>query len=177
LAVRLMSDYGLSYVLRGLAWLGRVPRLAVRVLEDNPDKPVGYLRFEVENRSASITSLTPIVRCRFFFPAKGRMVKGRAEYHVREVERQLQPYRPQIFEATADTLSGAYQFSWFRTYVFSPTRGLATKVRVRNCFLEPLGMARFTYEWLLFRVCGVVKDHGPMSIDDYSKMKRSQGPH
>jgi hypothetical protein len=172
-----MSDYGLAYLLRGIAWLGRVPRLAVRVLEDSPDKPLGNLRFEVENRSASITSLAPIVRCRFFFPVKGRMVKGRADYHVREVERQLQPYRPQIFEATPDALPSAYQFSWFRTYVFTPTRGLATKVRVRNCFLEPLSMARFIYEWLLFRVCGTVKDYGPMSIDDYARMKRSQGPH
>lgn len=158
-------------------WLVGRPRLAIRILEDDIDKDVGGLVFEVENRSNSVTSLSPIVRSSFYHPRKGRMVKGRNRYAVRDADRQLEPYKARILAATRGTRLAAHGFSWFCTYVFTPARGWRTKIRVRNTLLEPLSLWRFWCEWIHFRLLGQVKHDGPTSIDDYKRMKRFQGPH
>jgi hypothetical protein len=161
-----------------MRWLLRRPKLTVRILEDDMENEVGGLRFEVENRRESPTSLQPQIRCSYYLGvSKRRIRRGNNRYAVREVDRELPPYKARIFHATSYHRIPNWEFTWFRTYVFYPTSGVKTKVRVRDCFLERLGMIRFVLDWIPFRLWRKVKDRGPKSIDDYESMKRFQGPH
>lgn len=168
----------LEFIWGFIRWLAGRPRLAVRVIEDNvEEEAAGGLQFEVENRSSAVTSLEPLVKCTFYYLSKLHIRKGKNRYYVRESERRLEPFKPTVLTATPHNCPHAYNFSWFRTYVFRPTRGFRTKVRVRNALLEPLSRVQFIIEFLPFRFLGRVRAEGPMSIDDYEKMRRSRGPH
>jgi hypothetical protein len=165
------------WVYRFLAWLNGRPVLKIRIVEDNPAQQVGGLVFEVENASPTATSLVPIVRSRSWFPRNGRYRKGETVYDVRELDRKLPPFQPQMFSASAQSLPSGYGHSWFRTYEFQPRRGPRTRVRIRNAKLEPLGIVRFTFELWRFRLSGRVQKATPGTIADWQARRRSKGPH
>ena len=160
-----------------LRWLTRRPRLAVRIIEDNIGEGKGDLRFEIENRSGIVTSLLPKIKCKYYYVSKMKIRKGHNRYFVREAERRLDPFSPIVLHATVEHRPAFYNFSWFRTYVFSPARGLKTKVRIRNALLEPVRFPRFMVELARFRFMGNVPADPHSSIDDLERLQRSQGPH
>jgi hypothetical protein len=172
-----MWKIAIDIILKVLAWIGVRPSLAIRIMEDSPESELGNLRFEIENRSPTPTSLNPLIKSTFWYPKGGKYIRGSAYYDVRELDRQLQPFRAKVLSATASDMPCGYGSSWFRSYTFRPTRGPRTTIHVRNAFLEPVGWFCFTYEKLRFRFTGKVKEYGPMSIDDYDELKHSQGPH
>ncbi len=172
-----MIREGLNIALDLGRWaLGR-PSLAVRVLADDAERDSGCLRFEVENRSGSVTSLHPEIDGRYFYPSKLRLARGRNRYFVRELDRRLEPFSPVILTATPEFVREHYSFSWYRTYVFRPTRGRTRKVFVRNALLEPLGRVRYTMELLRLRTTGYVRPDPHSSIDALHRLQRGQGPH
>jgi hypothetical protein len=170
-------DTLIEWVVRFLAWVFRRPRLNVRVIEDDPDSEPGGLRFEAENTSPSPSSLDPVVQARFMYPSAGRMRRGAAVFDVRELDRELPPFSPKLFSASARALPPGYGHAWFRVYRFRARGGVPRRVRIRNALLEPLGPARFWFELWRFRLCGRVKKGGPMTLSDWQALKRSQGPH
>ena len=167
----------IEWLLRFFAWIARRPKLKIRVIEDDPDRNPGGLVFEVENISHSNTSLAPIVKSRFWFPKRGEYHKGRTIYDVRELDRELPPFRAKIFTASARTLPRGYGFAWFRVFAFCPRRGPQARVRVRNASLEPLGVLRFTFELWRFRLTGIVQRATPVTLDKMEAQKCSRGPH
>jgi hypothetical protein len=144
---------------------------------DDRDGQLGGLRFEVENQSPTPTFLSPLIKSTFLHPARGKYVKGTAEYDVREADRHLEPFHARVLSATARNLPESYGSSWFRSYTFRPTRGRSITIRVRNALLEPMSRLRFTFEKLLFRIARKVKKSERITWDDYNAMKRSQDPH
>ncbi len=169
--------YFFDSLLRIIYWIIRRPNLSIRIMQDEPKDETDNLKFEIENRSDTKTSLMPVIKITFWHPQKWAFVRGSSAYDVRELDRLLPPFQARIMTATARRLPNGYTFSWFRTYTFNPSRGPSKTVRIRNAFLEPIGWFSFTYELLKFRLTGDVKDYGPTSIDDYNEIKRSQGPH
>ena len=167
----------IEWLLRFFAWIARRPALKIRIVEDDPDRNPGGLVFEVENVSPTNTSLAPIVKSRFWFPKRGEYRKGRTVYDVRELNRELPPFRAKIFTASARTLPLGYGFAWFRVFEFCPRRGPRSRVRVRNASLEPLGVLRFTFELWRFRLTGIVQRATPFTLDEMEAQKRSRGPH
>jgi len=154
------------------------PRLHVRILEDNPEREIGALRFEVENRRLNPTSLDPEITITYYSPNPvGQVRKQDAVFYLREEHRRLEPFQPRILNASADKRPACYLFSWYRTYRFRPTAGPTSKVRVRNCMLQPLGGLRFAYELAGLLVFKRTERGGPSNIDDYRRMIRAQGPH
>ncbi len=161
-----------------LKWLARRPRLKVRIMRDDVLQEAGVLRFEVENRSTSVTSLEPEIRCKYYYVSKGRMIKkGRNRYFVKQSDRRLEPFRPIILEATPDRRPQHYFVAWFRTYTFCPASGVRTKVRLRNALLEPIGAFRSAIEVVGFRYFGKLRADPHSTIDDLERLRRSQGPH
>jgi len=167
----------IEWLFRFLAWLARRPTLKIRIVEDEPNRNAGGLVFEVENASPTATSLVPTVESRFWFPERGRYRKGRTVYDVRELDRELPPFRAKILTASARSLPPGYGFAWFRVFDFCPRRGPRTRVRVRSATLEPLGAARFTFELWRFRLTGSVQRATPATIDEMEAQRRSRGPH
>jgi len=155
-------------------WLWRRPTLRVRISRDDPDDKIGGLVFEVENVRDTVTSLEPTIHVSFLTP---RRKYGSAVFDVREIDRELPPYKAKQFSASARQLPAIYSVTWFRTYVFRPTRGFKACVRVRNTFLQPMTQIRFWIERTRFRLTGRVHDLGPFTLDEYETLKRSQGPH
>lgn len=155
----------------------RRPRLAVRIIRDDAEESNGELEFEVENRSGLTTSLSPEIRCKYYYLSKLQITKGRNRYFVRETERQLAPYTPVVLHATPEHHRDHYPYSWYRTLTFRPARGAKTRVRVRNAHLEPVGFVRFLAEWVPFRLKGKVPLDPHSSLDDMERLRRSQGPH
>ena len=145
-------DTSIQCGFRFLAWLARRPALKIRIVEDKPEQQVGGLVFAVENASPTATSLVPTVRSKFWFPQEGRYRKGKAVYDIRELDRELPPYKAKVLRASAQSLPPGYGHSWFRVYCFQPRRGPRTRVRIRNARLEPLGILRFTFELLRFNL-------------------------
>jgi len=126
-------------LLRFFAWIARRPKLKIRIMEDDPDRIPGGLVFEIENVTHYNTSLAPIVRSRFWFPKRWEYHKGSAIYDVRELDRELPPFRAKIFTASARALPRGYGFAWFRVFRFRPLWGSRATVRLRNASLEAVG--------------------------------------
>lgn len=166
-----------NWILRLLAWVARRPLLRVRIVEDERDGQVGGLVLEVENASPTPTSLEPVIGSTFWFPEKGRYRRGRALYDVREVDRELPPFKARVLTASARRLPPGYGFSWFRVYEFKPRQGPRLRVRVRNAILEPLGAARFRFELWRFRLTGRVQQATPATLAEMETHRRSRGPH
>lgn len=167
----------IDWIVRFLAWVSRRPFLNVRIMKDEPDREEGGLKFEAENASPTPTSLYPVVEAWFLYPQKGRYRPGAATFDLREVDRELPPFKARLFTASARQLPGGYGHAWFRVYRFHPRRGVARRVRIRNAMLEPLSPFRFWFELWRFRLLGRVKNSEPMTLSDYEALRRSQGPH
>lgn len=164
-------------VVKFLAWLARRPLLRVRIVEDDRGGPVGGLVFEIENASPIVTSLRPTVSSTFWYPERGQYRRGKAIYDVREVDRELPPFKAKLLRASARSLPPAYGFSWFRVYEFHPSRGPRKQVRIRNADLGPLGVVRFKLELWRFRLTGRVNKAAPTTLAEFEADRRSRGPH
>jgi hypothetical protein len=166
-----------EWALRLLAWRARRPVLKVRIVKDEPGLQAGGLVFEMENASPTTTSLVPTVTSRFWFPQKGQYRKGSAVYDVRELDRELPPFKAKMLTASARSLPPGYDHAWFRVYEFQPRRGPRARVRIRNAMLEPLRTLRFAFELWRFRLTGRVKRAAPVTLADMDADRRSRGPH
>ncbi len=166
-----------EWLFRFFAWLARRPALRIRIIEDSRERQAGGLIFEVENASPTSTSLVPTVRSSFWFPEKGHYRRGKAVYDVRELDRELPPFKAKILTASARSLPPGYGFAWFRVYEFQPRRGARTQVRIRNAMLEPLGAARLLFELWRFRLTGRVKRASPVTLPEMEAQRRARGPH
>jgi len=166
-----------EWVVRFLACLARRPVLKIRIVEDESGRQAGGLVFEVENARPASTSLVPTVRSRFWFPERGRYRKGYGVYDVRELDRELPPFKAKMLTASARSLPPGYGFAWFRIYEFRPRRGARAKVRIRNASLEPLGATRFLFELWWFCLTGRVQRAGPVTLSEMEAQRRSRGPH
>jgi len=172
-----MLRWFLDLAIGWTAWFVRRPSLHVRILENKRQKEIGGLRFEIENRSPTATSLLPQITASFLSPSRGHYVRGRAIFDVRESDRHLAPYEPRILSATPRDLAAGYGFSWFLKFTFRPSRGLTRKVYLRNAHLEPIGSLRFLFEKTRFRLTGKAREYAPITEEEYDRMKRAQGPH
>ena len=166
-----------DWLLRFFAWVARRPTLKIRIVDDKPNRDAGGLVFEVENASPTVTSLLPTVKSRFWFPERGRYRKGSAVYDVRELDRELPPFKAKMLSASARSLPPGYGFSWFRVFAFRPRRGPRALVRVRSATLEPLGAVRFTFELGRFRLTGRGRRATPTTLDEMEAQRRARGPH
>ena len=166
-----------DWIGRIVAWVFRRPRLSVRVIDDDPDKTTGGLKFEAENTSPSPSSIHPIIHARFMYPSKGRLRRGTATFDVRELDRNLPPFQPKIFTASARQPPPRNGHAWFRVYRFRLRRGVPCRVRIRDALLEPLSPIGFWFELWRFRLLRRVRKSGSMTLSDYRALRRSQGPH
>lgn len=159
---------------KGLGWLLARPTLRVRIREDNPDRELGGLEFEVENVSDKMTSLNPSVTARYLSVKR----EPRAViFDVREGDRNLAPFTSKQFTASVREAQLGRGHGWFRTYTFVPTRGRKCRVRIRNASLEPIGFWRFWVESLWFRATGRVSGKTSMTMAEFNAQQRSRGPH
>ena len=158
-----------------LGWLLARPTLRVRIREDRPDREIGGLEFEVENVGDKATSLNPTVTASYFSTIREPCT---VIFDVRELKRNLEPFTPREFAASARESQPGRANGWFRTYTFVPTRGRKCRVRIINASLEPIGFWRFLVESLWFRATGRV-DGGKtsMTMAEYDARQRSKGPH
>lgn len=157
-----------------LGWILGRPRLRVRVQEDNPDVEMGGLQFEVENISDKTTSLEPTVSASYL------TIKRQLNsilFDVRELDRNLPPFTPKQFNASAREQQLGRGHGWFRCYVFTPSRGEVCYVRIRNASLEPIGFIRFWCERIWFLSFGRVIGKTSMTMEEYNAQERSRGPH
>ena len=114
----IMWQIFLNILLKLLSWARGRPFISIRIIEDDPDKGIGHLQFEVENQSKSAVSLKPHLKVTFWHPVKGKYVKSSTFYDIRELDRTLPPFTPKLLSATARKLPQGFGFSWFRTYNF-----------------------------------------------------------
>jgi hypothetical protein len=162
-------------IAKAIGWLLGRPTLRVRIREDEPKTEVGGLVFEVENVSDKMTSLHPTVTATFLSIKREPYLVA---FDVREGDRNLPPFTPKQFSASAREVQPQRFHSWFRTYNFSPTRGRTCRVRLKNASLETMRLWRFWGESLWFRATGRVGGvKTSMAIDEYRAQQRSRGPH
>ena len=159
---------------KSLGWLINRPTLRVRIRQDEPDRELGGLVFEVENISDKTTSLNPTVTASYLsIKREPRTVV----FDVRESDRNLAPYTPKQLTASARETQPERGHGWFRTYTFVPTRGRNCRVRIRNASLEPIGIWRFLVHSFWFRATGRVDGKTSMTMAEFNAQQRSRGPH
>ena len=159
---------------KGLGWLINRPTLRVRIREDEPDRELGGLVFEVENVSDKTTSLNPTVTTSYLSIKRERRT---VIFDVREGDRNLAPFTPKQLTASARETQAGRGHSWFRTYTFVPTRGRNCRVRIKNASLEPIGSWRFWVDSFWFRATGRVDGKTSMTMAEFNAQRRSRGPH
>lgn len=164
----------LGLIGKGIGWLIGRPTLRVRIRDDNPDREIGGLIFEVENISDKTTSLNPTVKASYLSTKRERRS---IIFDVREGERNLAPFSPKQFSASAREAQVGRGHGWFCTYTFTPTRGRTCRVRIRNAYLEPVGFWRHSVESLWYRCTGRVGGKKSMTMAEYDAQQRSRGPH
>jgi hypothetical protein len=167
----------LNVLIKILAWASGRPLLVVRIIEDDQDRDVGGLRFEIENQSKNAVSLQPHIKSTCWHFVDGSYRKASTVYDVRELDRTLPPFTPKLLSASSRYYPANFMFSWYRTYKFKPTRGPTTVVRIRNALLEPLSFWQYVKETINFRTRGEVTDSGSLNIREHEIKKRSRGPH
>ncbi len=99
------------------------------------------------------------------------MVPHELAFNIEGVSRTLAPFVPARLEATNDKqigrkLSAALGFMFFKTYTFSFARGHKRRVRIRSADGYPLGLWRYLYGRIAFKLRGVRSL--PTSEDDDS---------
>jgi len=164
----------LAGLFRVVAWLWSRPTLRARISEDNPNEEVGGLKFEIENVSDNATSLDPSINVTFVTVKRHR---GSAVFDVRDLDRNLPPFTPKLFSASAREVQPQRGHAWFRVYMFLPRKGRACRVRIRNASLEQIGFFRFWVERVWFQMTGRVGGKTSMTIDEYHAQQRAKGPH
>ena len=165
----------LEVVAKAVGWLVSRPTIHVRISQDEPKTEVGGLVFEAENISDKMTSLRPTVTATYLSIAREPCFVG---FDVREGDRNLPPFTPRQFSASAREVQPQRFHAWFRTYKFLPTRGRVCRVRLKNASLETMGFWRFWQESFWFSATGRVGGvKTSMSIDEYRAQLRSRGPH
>lgn len=153
----------------------RNPVLKIRIQEDDPDKVEGGLRFEVENTSDAVTSLSPQITLKYQSAKRERKT---LVFDVREADRHLPPFAPKFFSASAREDQPARGHGWYRKYIFKPTRGKTNVVRIRNAQLETISPTVFLFESWRFALTGeVTLEKTSMTIDEFNAAKRARGPH
>jgi len=167
----------IALVVNGLRYLAGRPSLRARVFEEKDSQEVGGLTFELENVGSRPTSLKPIISVSYWLPQRGGLRRKTATYAVREVDRELPPFKARVFSASGQGLHPNYGFSWFRTFTLRTTTGHWTRVHVRHQLLTPLSAPRFLWELGLYRLFGRVRSNSSMSIEDFETQRRMQGPH
>jgi hypothetical protein len=165
-----------SWLESGARFLLNRPRLRVRVFRDG-DEPEGGLEFEIENTGGRPTSLLPRVDVTFSLISKGQLVRRRATYSMRDVDRALQPFTARRFSASAVERHPNYGFSWFRHYWFRTTTGQTAHAYVRHAMLEPLSGPRYIWERANWRLRGRLRGDMPSTIEEMDSQRRVIGPH
>ncbi len=170
-----MLENILNGLLKLFAWFWSRPTLRVRISADNAEEEVGGLKFEVENISNETTSLNPNIVARFMTVKREN---SGVVFDIRDLDRNLPPFTPKTFSASARESQPERHHAWFRTYTFSPTKGRARRTRIRNASLEQIGFARFWVERLRFQMTGrLFGVKSSMTIEEYRAQQRSKGPH
>ena len=165
----------IKFIVWVIGWFIRRPKLIVRISQDDAGVIEGGLVFEVENQSDTITSLSTVVDVTFQ-TLKRKTVK--MTFDVREQDRNLPPFEPKVFTASARSIQLERASSWFRCYTVEPTRGPAAYVRIKNASLEEMDISLYWVEMLWFKLTGDVRlKETSMTLDEYNARKRSQGPH
>lgn len=167
----------MSLVVDGLRYLAGRPSLHARVFEEKQPEEAGTLRFELENVGQRPISLKPIISVSYWVLEKGRLRRKAGTYAVREVDRELPPFKAKVFSASGQGLHPNYGFSWFRSLTIRTTIGHWTRVHVRHQLLTPLSAPRFVFELALYRVFGLIESDMARSIEDFDDQRRRQGPH
>lgn len=164
----------LEVLFKMFSWLGKRPSLEVRISRDDPEQDEGGLTFEVENRSHTLTSLSPVIDVRFLTVERQ---ESHMVFDVRELDRSLPPFEAKSFSASARDIQPERFHGWFRIYQFRPSKGPPAKIRIRNALMEKIGAYRFWREKAWFRLTGRVSDEDGMDINQYRVRQRSRGPH
>jgi hypothetical protein len=156
-----------------IGWLLARPTLRVRLIADDPEQEVGGLQVEVENRRDKATSLDPTVRATFLTVKRQHR---EVNFDVRELDRNLPPFTPKLFSASARERQPERFDSWFRVYRFSPSRGRVCKLRIKNASLEPMNLVAYWAQRLAFRffIFGLKTSTTPA---EYRASERARGPH
>lgn len=160
-----------------LKYLLSRPSVRVRVFEEKEEE-VGGFKLEVENVGGRSTSLRPEILLTYWVVERMHWRKMTAALDIRDVDRELPPFKARVFGATARGLHRHYPMSWFRSYLLRTTTGHWTRVHVRHALLDPLPAPRFWWEMLRFRTTGKL-DGGAtsMSITKMEEDRRARGPH
>jgi len=135
-----------NIVLELLRWLSVLPRIRVRVCEDDVGRFAnGTLVFEAENLGRRATSLRPTIDVCFVDPFSRRRLN--VSFEICGHARRLESCDPKRFIAKPTAvLPLCYATSWFRVYTFGVSKGRDTQVRVRNAELQPLKFWQFRCE-------------------------------
>lgn len=159
-----------------LAFRGNA-RIQVRIVDDNAHEPPGILQVEVENIGKSATSLAPTIYVSSYYPVGSRWLLKTLRFDVRELDRELIPFRARLFSATAEEVEAGHLFSWFRTYTLRTTSGQKARVRVRNAALKRASRITFLLDRIAFCITGRLRDDSATSIDVWAADRRARGPH
>ena len=159
-----------------LAFRGNA-RIQVRIVDDNAHEPPGILQVEVENIGKSPTSRAPAILVKSYDPAGNRWILKTVRFDVRELDRELVPFKARLFSATAAEVEARHLFSWFRTYTLRTTSGQKACVRVRNAAMKPVSRIPFFLDRIAFRVAGRLRDDSSKTIDAWAADRRARGPH
>jgi hypothetical protein len=149
----------------------------VRVFEETQPTDIGALKFEIENTGSRPTSLKPMVSVSYWLLQRGKLRRHKGMYAVREIDRELPPFRAKVFSASGQGLHDNYGFSWFRTFTIRTTTGHWTRVHVRHQMLTPLSAPRFWFELALYRFANRVEDKMARTLREFDDQRRRQGPH
>ena len=112
------------------------------------------LLVEITNLGSAPTSLGPKVTVVGLTPEKKRQC---CALEVTEDTRVLPPHEPTTFHAIG-SCEATFLFLWYKTYVFSLSRGRTARVRVRNAKARILPLPQFVLERFLFRLGRVRAD-------------------
>jgi hypothetical protein len=145
----------------------------IRILEENFGKGSPRIIFEAENVGITPTSIKPNISMRGFLPRPPQSDQQRIRipvfttetyrlwFEINSADRLLSPHTPVRFEALDDSEQSTRQaakmgFLWFKTYVFSFTRGTRRTVRIRSADHRPLSFTRYLFERTKFVLTGDV---------------------
>jgi hypothetical protein len=154
-AITLIAGSGITGL--WVLWRDRIRVVAKLVKEGFDIKHIERItakpQFEVENLGARQTSLASTVN----FVGYGPINRERIAFDLKIEDlsqRILPPCEPTVVTAQKSLVQAVYDFTWYRTYTFRPTRGRTFRVRLRNAEAEHLGIISFYLGLVRFKLFG-----------------------
>lgn len=145
-------------------------RVKIKIIKQNLAQLPYNIKFEAVNLGDTPNSLEEKVVFKCLLPniknhkfPNGQ--KYKCEFRIKRSDRLLEPHKPKIITATTNSNNPHLIYSWFRKYIFIPSKGMYSIIFARNALDNGISRWRYRYERFLYRLFNMLNQTDSVEVE------------